>query len=360
MSADNSFATRNRILASRTLAVFHRNNPTAKELGANILDESTYLVRRTGTMHNIIQTTSGPRIDEPGCGCEEVVVAPTCTDGPSEFTVDVTFTSAGPFSPPYDSYDSQYTVTWSAVEGATSYTVTATQEYFASLVVYTSGTSALVYYSGTGGGGVYLESITVNAINDCGITPALFEFPPCFLAGTPVTMADGTEKVIEDVAVGDLVLGARREVNEVLALHRPLLGKALMCRINDEHSTSNHHPHVSADGGFYANDPATTDNLLSGGLYPVINAAGQKEIRKLMGLRRGRLQQLRLGVALKTVEGSRVVASIETYSMPPNTQLYNLVVGGSHTYHVDGYAVTGWPREDDFDYDEWKPRTFDA
>jgi hypothetical protein len=39
------------------------------------------------------------------------------------------------------------------------------------------------------------------------------------------------------------------------------------------------------------------------------------------------------------------------YSLPPETQLYNLVVGGSHTYHVEGYAVTGWPREDDFDYD---------
>jgi hypothetical protein len=50
------------------------------------------------------------------------------------------------------------------------------------------------------------------------------------------------------------------------------------------------------------------------------------------------------------------VASLETYSLPPDTQLYNLVVSGSHTYHVDGYAVTGFPREDDFDYDAWVPR----
>jgi hypothetical protein len=42
--------------------------------------------------------------------------------------------------------------------------------------------------------------------------------------------------------------------------------------------------------------------------------------------------------------------------MVPETQLYNLVVGGSHTYHVDGYAVTGWPNEDDFDYDLWNLR----
>ena len=354
-TSDNSFATRNRILASRTLAVFHRDNPTAKEMGAGPLDESTYLVRRTGLMHNIIQPPTNPRIDEAGCGCAAAAPAATCTTGPDAFVIDANLTSTGPFSAPYDSYDAQYTVTWSAVPGATSYSVTSTSDYYASLVVYTSGTSALVYYSGTGDGSVYAESITVNAINDCGTTPSQYDFPPCFLAGTPVTMADGTQKVIEEVAVGDRVLGAFGEVNEVLALHRPLLGKALMCKINGEHSTSNHHPHVAADGGFYANDPATTDNVLSGGLYPVINAAGQKEIRKLLGLRPGRLQQLAVGVALKTVEGSRVVTTIETYSMPPNTQLYNLVVGGSHTYHVDGYAVTGWPREDDFDYDSWKP-----
>jgi hypothetical protein len=39
--------------------------------------------------------------------------------------------------------------------------------------------------------------------------------------------------------------------------------------------------------------------------------------------------------------------------MPADTQLYNLVTGGSHTYFVEGYAVTGWPREDDWDYDTW-------
>jgi hypothetical protein len=59
------------------------------------------------------------------------------------------------------------------------------------------------------------------------------------------------------------------------------------------------------------------------------------------------------GIHLKTVEGSREIKSFEVYDLPPETQLYNLVVDGSHTYHVEGYAVTGWPHEDDFDYDAW-------
>jgi hypothetical protein len=75
----------------------------------------------------------------------------------------------------------------------------------------------------------------------------------------------------------------------------------------------------------------------------------------LHGLKKGRTQVMTLGLNLKTVEGSRVLETLEIYDLPPETQLYNLVVDGSHTYYVEGYAVTGWPREDDFDYENWEP-----
>jgi hypothetical protein len=77
--------------------------------------------------------------------------------------------------------------------------------------------------------------------------------------------------------------------------------------------------------------------------------------RFLAGLKPGRVQQMEAGIQLKTVDGSRQITFLDTYEMAPETQLYNLVVSGSHTYHVDGYAVTGWPNEDDFNYDEWTP-----
>jgi hypothetical protein len=75
--------------------------------------------------------------------------------------------------------------------------------------------------------------------------------------------------------------------------------------------------------------------------------------RFLAGLKAGRVEQMELGVTLKTVDGPCEITFLDTYEMAPETQLYNLVVGGSHTYCVDGYAVTGWPNEDDFDYDAW-------
>lgn len=169
-------------------------------------------------------------------------------------------------------------------------------------------------------------------------------------------MADYTTKPIELVSVGDLVLGAFGEPNAVLALHRPLLGEAKMCRINDEHSTTHHHPHISVDRQFYCGDPETVSAQTYGREHDVLLADGVPGRMFLHGLKKERILQLQCGVDLKTVEGSRNVRSLEVYEMPPETQLYNLVVGGSHTYHVEGYAVTGWPREDDFDYDAWAPR----
>jgi len=90
--------------------------------------------------------------------------------------------------------------------------------------------------------------------------------------------------------------------------------------------------------------------------HKVIDAEGHEIDLYLYGLNPSRLLNIVEGVELKTVEGSRKVTTLKHYDLSPDTQLYNLVTTGSHTYHVDGYAVTGWPREDDFDYDTWTPK----
>ena len=102
-------------------------------------------------------------------------------------------------------------------------------------------------------------------------------------------------------------------------------------------------------------EPAVIDGEVYGKSFPVIGPEGLTQM-KLHGLAKGRVQKLEIGQVLKTIDGSRVVNTLEAYSLDPATPLFNLVVGGSHTYHADGYAVTGWPREDDFDYDIWMQR----
>jgi hypothetical protein len=251
----------------------------------------------------------------------------------------------------FDFVDPNYiiSIAWNATPGAISYSVTTN---YPNSSVVVSGTTATI----TSPDFFNDFNATVTAVNSCSSSSASeILFGPCFLAGSLVAMGDGSTKAIEDVQVGDVVLGAFGELNEVLALHRPLLGENKMTKINEEHSTTSHHPHISIDKKFYSNNPTTTTEATYGRHHNVIDADGSVVSMFLHGLKKERILQLQGGIELKTTDGSRVVRHLEMYSLPPETQLYNLVVGGSHTYHVDGYAVTGWPREDDFDYDAWKP-----
>lgn len=253
-----------------------------------------------------------------------------------------------------------WTVTWDSIPGAISYTVDIvpgpgnTPTFDPVFPHTTTDTTLSFVYSSFVGPYTFGDKITVTAnVRCCKASQTLSrEIFPCFLAGSIVQMQDGT-KAIEDVRVGDFVVGAFGEINQVLALHRPLLGSARMCKINDEHSTTNHHPHVSVDKKFYCGDPDLVSSSTYGKPHVVIDASGLQLCRMLHGLKKERILKLELGVELKTIEGSRITKSLEVYNMPVDTQLYNLVVSGSHTYHVDGYAVTGWPSEHDFDYDTW-------
>ena len=209
------------------------------------------------------------------------------------------------------------------------------------------------------------EVISNNALTYLQITArtpngnTIIQIAPCFLAGSMVQMADGTQKKIEDVCIGDMVLGAFGEHNEILALHRPLLGSFKLCKINGEHTTTNHHPHVGSDKGFYCGDPDLVSAATYNKSHTVIGKEGTEEMF-LSGLASYRIRQMTIGSSLMMYQGPVEVFSMEIIEMPEDTQLYNLVVGNSHTYFVENYAVTGWPREDDFDYDTWQPKVDEA
>lgn len=326
-AGENTLAKKARVLAS-----YHINNPGRREFTNSRLESSEYIIRQLGS--RISCCTSG------------------CTDAPGPF-VNIEYDLApNGTSNVYNGITYSYVsyVSWDPIENADSYTFQFPNGS-SSVAVRISNELYHIYSNMSDS-----EEYTINAINACGTSSTSAFTAPCFLAGSIVQLANGKTKAIEDVRAGDLVLGAFGEENMVIALHRPMLGDNLMCKINGNHSTTNHHPHISVDKQFYCNDPQTVDESTYGRYHDVINALGEITPRYLHGLAKGRVQQLVPGIHLKTVQGSCVVSTIETYNLPPETQLYNLVVGGSHTYHVDGYAVTGWPREDDFDYDMWVPK----
>ena len=176
----------------------------------------------------------------------------------------------------------------------------------------------------------------------------------CFVAGQMVTMADGTTTQIENVQPGMLVQGAGGEANKVIAVAYSTVRRRVMWNINDTHLTTADHPHLSVDRkNFHSISPSSVEAYW-GQSENVVMEGGVHGPMKNHGLSRGRVTQLAVGDVLLGTNGARVVSSVKPVAHHPATPLYNLAVGGSHTFFVDGWAVTGWPREDDFDYAAWK------
>ncbi len=74
------------------------------------------------------------------------------------------------------------------------------------------------------------------------------DYSACFVAGTQVTMADGSRKNIEEVRIGEKIRG-KSGVNTVLGFHRPLLGKKALYAFNDGPAfVTAEHPFLTTDG----------------------------------------------------------------------------------------------------------------
>lgn len=342
---DTSSSARLRQLKAQTLAAYHNLNPAAGEAGRlRSLDSSIHTSRVSGGYPIVRIIERKPAIVESGCcavSCEQV----------SAPSANVTFVSE-------NSSVWTYTVNWTPVAGATSYTLASdwTSATFSDI----TDSSATMTFTWPFEGNFDNPTVTVTAVNNCSsATSEPVPTNPCFLAGSLVTMADGSSKAIEYVSVGDAVMGAFGEINRVVALHRPLLGTAGMICINNEHNSTAHHPHISIDKKFYCNDISAVENGTYGKEHDVIDELGRVVKRYLHGLNPGRVQKYVQGIYLQTIHGGKCLESLTSYNLPADTQLYNLVVDGSHTYCVDGYAVTGWPREDDFDYDNWRAHPHD-
>ena len=181
----------------------------------------------------------------------------------------------------------------------------------------------------------------------------------CFLAGSLVRMADGRLLPIEEVRIGDFVMGGYGEANEVLALDRPLLGNRPMAFINGDHATTLGHPHFRTDRTFGVVGMEEYLNNEQGSVQPVVVADGSIEMWALPGLPDEMLDSLtplETGQMLHHLDGPRAIETLDVRPLPVDTQLYNLVLAGSHTYFVDGYLVSGFFNAQDFDYATWTPK----
>jgi hypothetical protein len=157
----------------------------------------------------------------------------------------------------------------------------------------------------------------------------------CFTGETRIAMADGTSRPIEQVAIGDRVLG-REGVNRVVAIERPRLGTRRLYALNDgPFFVTAEHPFLTEDG-WKAVDPAATaaenpalvvgrlnvgDYLLTLAGVAVLAAAGGGEAEVAP-----RLVAVPLG-------------SLIGMASDPATPLYNLRLDGDHAYFADELLV---------------------
>lgn len=339
-------------------------------------DQSVYLMAVQGGMNKVaLPTMDGIPIDVSGCCCDPVcpvstmldntpVIYPFSTDpsgGLQEF-INFIYGQPTPVPAPPDGYpySTVYVLFYPPycnstrqvvqVKDVSGNVVPAQITDLGPIPAEQIGGYVIIYPSTD-----TFTNIVLTASNSCSSESGDAVFF-CFLAGTPVTMADGSTKAVETVTVGDRVVGAFGEINTVTALQENPLGLATISRINGDHMTTSHHPHISPDYKFCCVKPTAVSTLTYGKSHWVTVEDGRREKRLMKGVKADRIKQLEVGMSLQTLSGPRVVTTIEPVPMPTTTPVYHLAVSGSHTYVVDGYAVSGWPNEEDFDYDTWTAR----
>ncbi|HWC57506.1 MAG TPA: hypothetical protein VG621_00940 [Candidatus Paceibacterota bacterium] len=141
-------------------------------------------------------------------------------------------------------------------------------------------------------------------------------YASCFVAGTQVTLANGTKENIEDVKVGDVLKGDTTN-NVVVGFHRPLLNDDKLYAFNGgSYFVTAEHPFMTTEGWKSIDPTKTRDENIGITVTP-----------------------LHVGDRLVTDHGLVTITTIESKSAPANTQLYNFFLTGDHTYYADGYLV---------------------
>jgi len=143
----------------------------------------------------------------------------------------------------------------------------------------------------------------------------------CFIAGTEVQMADGSVKNIEDVTIGEQVLGTDGVANTVLGYDRPMLGTRLLYSFNGgEYFVTAEHPFLTTDGWKSLSVPALI--------------AEDPDLAEALGV-----TTLEVGDEIMRLDGTTQLIETIDSQAAPDQQLYNFILDGNNTYHADEYVT---------------------
>jgi hypothetical protein len=156
----------------------------------------------------------------------------------------------------------------------------------------------------------------------------------CFTGSTRVLMADGSERPIEDIEAGDVVLGSNGQPNLVLGVKAPDLGRRLLYAFNgDDYFVTAEHPFLTT-GGWKAVDPIRAAEEHSGVAATHLRVGDDlfaAESRPLDGV----CGNVLTATALRTV----ALATMRSRADDPALIVYSLKVDGDRTYFANGFVV---------------------
>jgi hypothetical protein len=145
----------------------------------------------------------------------------------------------------------------------------------------------------------------------------------CFIAGTQITMADGSTKSIEDVVIGDQVIGKDGVINTVQEYIRPLLGDRTLVGFNSGTPfITSDHPIWVRGHGWRSFDPAMTYNKYS-------MTVGKYSV----------------GDVIETQDnvGFEILSIEEHSNQNPNQVIYSFALDGNNTYIANNLVVHNKP-----------------
>jgi hypothetical protein len=174
----------------------------------------------------------------------------------------------------------------------------------------------------------------------------------CVVAGTLVLMADGTQKKIEDVKIGDWVAGLEG-TNEVLDLYRPVLGHhrclyRLVFGGLELFTTGDDKMWIRHEGKEQWGVYNYNDYLYEKLYLPSSGSASGMDMPHIIA---------------EPVEHAHISGWVKARATvdrthDSETQLFHLICGGSHSYVANGYVTSARIRTD-YSYDDakWNPST---
>ena len=134
-------------------------------------------------------------------------------------------------------------------------------------------------------------------------------------------VSDGSQKKIEDINIGEILLGQNNSYNKVLEFDHPMLDERQLISINNSKAfITPEHPIYTRDGwkSYRLSDTIRENPAMKG---------------EMVG-------EYKVGDEILNVRGEWIeIKSIEAFDNEPQQQLYNFILDGNNTYYADDFLV---------------------